>query len=109
MSTTPLDKFEEIISIPVRVQVLNEAAGLINGDRNASYGTPTQNFTNIADLWTIGFRHLLCEGASFTASHVAQAMSYVKLARMIAGSKRDNWVDLAGYAGCGAEIDAVSV
>lgn len=88
---------------PERVEVLFEAAELIDGDRNLSYGTPTQNFQNIAELWTTRFRHLLRDGQEFKASDVADAMILLKVARNIAQKKRDNWVDLAGYAGCGWE------
>lgn len=96
---------QEIQAKPLRAMVLEEAARLITGDRNKSYGSPTQNFQNTADMWTVQFRHLLKDDAAFTASHIAQAMSLLKLARMIAGAKLDNWTDLAGYAGCGAECD----
>ena len=96
-----------LVARPLRARVLEEAARLITGDRNKSYGSPTQNFQNTADLWSVQFGHLLKDGERFTASHVAQAMSLLKLARMIAGAKLDNWTDLAGYAGCGAECDEV--
>jgi hypothetical protein len=75
------------------------------GDRNASYGSPTQNFQNTADLWNVQFQHLLKPDAKFSAADVAIAMAHLKLARMIAGSKHDNWVDLIGYAACGLECD----
>jgi hypothetical protein len=88
---------------PERVKVLLEAAELIDGDRNKSYGTPTQNFANIAEMWTTRFRHKLAPGEVFTASDVADAMILLKVARNIAQNKRDNYVDLAGYAGCGYE------
>lgn len=88
-------------SKPPRVEVLLEAAALIDGDRNVSYGTPTQNFTNIAALWNTRFAHML--KSDFTAADVADAMILLKVARNIAGTKKDNWVDIAGYAGCGYE------
>ena len=90
-------------SRPARVEVLFEAASLIDGDRNVTYGTPTQNFTNIADLWTTRFKHLLKDDVKFTAADVADAQVLVKVARNIAQVKRDNYVDIAGYAGCGWE------
>lgn len=90
-------------SPPSRGALLREAEGLITGDRNKSYGSPTQNFTNIADLWNVQFRHKLVEGQRFTATDVAIAMIHVKQARLIAQPKRDNFVDIAGYAACGWE------
>ena len=88
---------------PPRVEILEEAAGLIDGERNVTYGTPTQNFTNIGEMWTTRFRHKLKDGEEFNASDVADAMILLKVARNIAQKKRDNYVDLAGYAGCGWE------
>lgn len=104
------DDFHNIIGpeedLPYRAQVLEEARQLITGDRNKSYGSPTQNFQNTADLWTVQFQHKLKDGERFTASDIAQAQILLKMARMIAGPKRDHWVDVAGYAGCGAETEA---
>jgi uncharacterized protein DUF6378 len=88
---------------PPRVSVLNEAAGLITGDRNKAYGTPTQNFTNTAQIWTALLRHKLRDGEEILADEVAALMVGLKLARTVGQPKRDNWVDMAGYAGCGYE------
>lgn len=90
---------------PLRARVLDEAKALITGDRNKSYGSPVQNFQNTADMWNVQFRHKLKTNAVFTPSDVAQAMVLLKMARMIAGKKQDNWTDVVGYAGCGAECD----
>ncbi len=86
-----------------RRELLEEAADLIDGDRNVSYGSPTQNFQNIAELWNTRFAHMLKDGEKFTAADVADSMILVKVARNIANQKRDNWADIAGYAGCGYE------
>lgn len=86
-----------------RRELLEEAADLIDGDRNVSYGSPTQNFENIAELWNVRFAHMLKDGAKFSAADVADAMILLKVARNIAQQKRDNWADIAGYAGCGYE------
>lgn len=94
---------EDHKDITPRADLLREAERLITGDRNETYGTPTQNFTNIADLWNIQFRHLLADGKQFTPADVALALIQVKLARTIAQPKRDNWTDIAGYAACGYE------
>lgn len=88
---------------PERVKVLREAADLIDGDRNVSYGTPTQNFTNIAEMWTTRLRHKLKDGTELDAVDVADLMILLKVARNIAQVKRDSYVDVAGYAGCGWE------
>ena len=42
-----------------------------------------------------------------TPVDVAAMMALLKLARVAEGhAKEDNWVDLAGYAACGAEIES---
>jgi hypothetical protein len=94
---------DDQLEISPRAEVLREAERLITGDRNETYGTPTQNFTNIADLWNVQFRHLLAPGKEFSAADVALAQIHVKMARTITQPKRDNFVDLAGYAACGWE------
>jgi hypothetical protein len=86
-----------------RAALLREAERLITGDRNLSYGPPTQNFTNTADIWTVQLRHKLQPGAVIEPHEVAALVIGLKLARIQAQPKRDNWTDIAGYAGCGWE------
>lgn len=90
---------------PARAQVLDEAKRLITGDRNRSYGSPTQNFQDTAVVWSTIFRHKLAPGEVFTPADIAAAMVALKLMRRIAGDKADNWVDICGYAACGYECD----
>lgn len=94
--------------IPPRREILQEAADLITGDRNKTYGSPTQNFTDTATLWNTLLRPKLAEGQQIQPGDVAMLMVALKLARMVAQPKRDNWVDVAGYAGCGYEADLES-
>lgn len=86
-----------------REQILTEAAGLISGDRNTTYGPPTKNFANTAALWNVQIGHKLT--IPLTAADVAQLMAQLKMARMIAQPKRDNYVDAAGYLACGWECE----
>jgi hypothetical protein len=86
-----------------RRELLEESADLIDGDRDVDYGSPTDNFQTIADLWNTRFAHLLKDGAKFTAADYADAMILVKVARNKTNAKRDSWADIAGYAGCGYE------
>jgi hypothetical protein len=92
--------------LPERAKVLREAEALITGDRNRSYGEPTQNFQDIAEGWNILLRHKLKEGSTIDPGDTAAMMILVKLVRRTAGDSRDNWVDTAGYAGCGAQCDS---
>lgn len=90
-------------AVAPRAGVLREAEQLITGDRNVHYGEPTDNFRNIGELWTTRIRHKLKDGEVLTGADVADFQMLVKLARNIAQTKRDNYVDIAGYAGCGYE------
>lgn len=94
-------------SVSPRAAVLREAETLITGDRNKTYGEPTDNFKNIAGLWNIRFKHKLKDGERFTAAEVADFMILMKIARNIADNKRDNAVDIAGYAACGWEAQKI--
>jgi len=63
-----------------------------DGDRNKDYGHPLDNFNGIAALWNAHF------GTSFSYDDVAHAMILMKLNRDTHQPKRDNLVDIAGYA-----------
>lgn len=82
----------------IRAGVLDEARGLITGDRNAQYGDPIQDFRRTAELWSTYL------GISLQPYDVAAMMALLKLSRIRwSPEKRDSWVDLAGYAACGME------
>lgn len=83
-----------------RQQMLDEAARIISGDRDAQYGGPEDNFDRIAKIWSVLFKR------EFTPEEVAMAMIGVKMARFVSnyGFQADTWVDIAGYAGCGYEV-----
>lgn len=85
----------------IRGKLLLEAKRLIEGDRNKTYGTPTENFTNIATVWNVIFKHKMKE--DFSPADVAQAMIALKLCRNIADFKYDTFVDIAGYSACAWE------
>lgn len=99
-------RYPDAEDVSPRAALLREAEILVTGDRNKSYGSPTENFANIADLWNVQFKHKLVDGAKFTPTDVAVAMIHVKQARLIAQPKRDNFTDIAGYAACGWEAEA---
>lgn len=72
--------------------ILDEAKALTRGERNKDYGHPAEDFTRIAGMWSALF------GFDFKAEDVAKAMICVKLSREQNKPKRDNRVDIAGYA-----------
>ena len=53
----------------------------------------------IAALWTA------YAGTDITPKDVAMMMALLKIARAKAGSKPDTYIDLAGYAACGGELE----
>ena len=86
----------------VRTLILQDAEKAITGDREGFYGSPESNFTRIAKLWNIYLGLDEC----ITPADVAAMMILLKVSRIASKqAKADNWVDIAGYAGCGGEID----
>jgi len=88
-----------------RADILNAAEQCVNGSRDDEYGNPEDNFQTIARFWTayLGNRHTTIIGPE----DVAAMMVLMKIARISNGApKADNWVDLAGYAACGGEIES---
>jgi hypothetical protein len=85
-----------------RKEILETAAKCVVGDREEDYGSPEQNFDRIAAFWNI-----YLGGGDINAKDVAAMLALLKIARVASGhAKSDNWVDLAGYAACGGEIEA---
>lgn len=85
---------------------LDTAAVCVCGDREQDYGSPENNFCTIARLWGDYLKGAGIIGMAYIAPHdVACMMALLKIARIASGQARpDNWVDLAGYAACGAEL-----
>jgi hypothetical protein len=81
-----------------RVSVLTEAQGLVHGDRNASYGHPLDDWQRTAGMVSAMLGHKLRE--PLTAEECAMILCCVKLSRQQNAPRRDNLVDLAGYAEC---------
>lgn len=90
-----------------RSELLDEAKDLITGDRNNHYGPPHEDFQRTASILNaLGFEF---REEPIEAHHVAMIMATVKLSRMTwSPDKKDNWVDLAGYAACGWEARRLS-
>lgn len=99
----PADANPRPTSVPLvpNESAAQEAHRLVHGNRGADYGHPIEDFTRTAALWTAQFRDLLKDGAAFTFREVWQAMCLVKMSRERNKPKRDNRVDLAGYAETG--------
>lgn len=92
----------------IREDVLEQAKKCVLGDRLEDYGNPENNFNVIAQYWSVYLSTTSVPGSSpreLTGRDVALMMILLKVARSTYGSKLDNWVDMAGYAACGAELE----
>lgn len=92
-----------------REKILAEAVQTICHDRQNQYGSPEDNFNTISNFWTdyILAKQEAEQGSPFllTGEDVANMMVLFKVARTVTGTyKRDNYIDMAGYAACGGEI-----
>lgn len=97
-----------------RAEILAAAKRCVCGDREEDYGSPENNFQTIADMWTAYTTGCKRAGRDmskgFTAIDVAMMLIDVKMARIASGhAKMDNWIDLAGYAACGGELESKGV
>lgn len=80
--------------------ILREAHDAVYGSRQGDYGHPREDFTRTAVLWTGLLQHKLADGAFIEPEDIARCMVGVKLSRDVNSPKRDNRVDMAGYALC---------
>lgn len=95
-----------------REDILNMAKDCVCKSREADYSSPENSFKVIASMWT---SYLYAtgkmpedNGAALTAKDVAAMMVLFKMSRVATGrGKADNWIDAAGYAACGGEIEQI--
>ena len=78
--------------MPPKESICQEADRIVSNDRNQDYGHPLPDFERVADLWHAQF------GWEVTPEDVGIAMILMKTARQQVRAKRDNLVDIAGYA-----------
>lgn len=83
---------------PCDQSILEEALALVSGERQKAYGPPSVNFKRISKLLTSHFEPKLKPGSEISMRDVTHMMILIKLARDIHSPKRDNAVDIAGYA-----------
>jgi hypothetical protein len=75
------------------MSLLEEAADLIAGDRQASYGCPYEMATAWSEIASAA------TGLDLKPEHLPTLMIAIKLARQRHGYHRDSAIDIAGYAG----------
>ena len=84
--------------------ILDTAKRLTGGERQEDYGHPSDDFERAAQMWTAILGDKLHEGEKVTAEDIPLCMIAVKLARQAHRHKRDNLVDIAGYARTAAMV-----
>lgn len=84
----------------VRDEILRNAAIIVTGERQNTYGDAGANFTRIARLWSAYLNHPV------TPTDVACMMTLLKVARLAGaeGDHLDSWVDACGYMAIGGEL-----
>ena len=104
---------ESKVNFTKRKEILACAENLVCEERDRQYGNPKDNFEEIGMFWGTYLWHKYnlgnpqnAVGKNFiSAEDVSAMMVLLKVARICTGkSKEDNWIDIAGYAACGAEI-----
>jgi hypothetical protein len=90
-----------------REEVLQAAAKCVNGNRQEDYGSPENNFGLVAAFWNSYLRPYMRPNIiGIDSKDVAAMLGLLKIARIATGrGKADNWIDLAGYAACGGELE----
>lgn len=80
-----------------RQQILADAEAAVR-NRGENYGSPSENFARIAQLWTA------YTNVDFAVEDVGVMMMLVKLGRLMENPHhQDSWVDIAGYSAITAE------
>ena len=72
--------------------ILSEADEIVNGSRQSDYGDANESFSRIATIASV------MTGKELSPEDCCAAMMAVKLVRESFNHKRDNLVDLCGYA-----------
>lgn len=81
-----------------KVSALTRANDLVNGDRQAAYDHPMENFGRIVGLWNALLAEKLI--SPITEEEHAMMMMLVKMARLLHSPRHeDSYTDIAGYVG----------
>lgn len=88
---------------------LDTAAAAVLGDRALNYGSAEDNFSRIAILQNAYLDVRKADrSAPLTPHDVTMFSILLKIARLAnTPDHADSWADIAGYAACGAEVNAV--
>jgi hypothetical protein len=78
--------------------LLSEAQKIIE-ERGKDYGDINQSFERIAKFWSA------YKGVEITPHEVADMMILLKISRNVTSRKKDNLLDIVGYAECAAKLN----
>ena len=88
-----------------RLELLDAAGEIINGERARDYGDAAQNFSNIAVGWNIIAVKAFEGPGRLGPEHVALMMDWLKTCRLVHQSDHlDSWIDKLGYGALGGEV-----
>lgn len=87
----------------IRVKTLDAALAAAAKDHTATHGAAGDTFGHIAAIWSARL------GQTVTPAQVSIMLIDLKTARAWGNpSHADNWVDIASFAACGAELAGAS-
>ena len=82
-----------------RASTLEQAAQAVLRDRNKEYGEPEDLYQPVAAKWSATL------GAPVSPAQVILCLIDLKTCRLAHNiTHADSWIDVAGYAACGAEV-----
>ena len=89
--------------------LLLQAIRCVCGDRDQDYGSPEHSLSAIGRFWSDYIRSKYGAEVPLTGADASAMMVLFKMARVATGhGKADNWIDAAGYAACGGELESGS-
>jgi len=85
--------------------LLDEAAKIMDGDRQAAYGDAEASFARIAEYWSTFLSSKLDTRIELEPQDVALLLILLKVSRTgTSPTRADNWVDIISYAALGGEV-----
>lgn len=89
--------------------ILLRALRCVCGDRDQDYGSPERSLAVIGRFWADYIQAKYGVEVPISGADTSAMMVLFKMARVATGhGKADNWVDAAGYAACGGELESIA-
>ena len=92
---------------PKRVEyksIAQIADSIMHGDREEHYGRPSDNYGHLAELWNAYIHRKTGKRIELSAKDCLMMMLLLKINREAKIPKRDNLIDIIGYAICIDEL-----